>query len=377
MALSYADFSLDIMANSIAKHIPVAGLFELTARCNFRCKMCYICGMEDHSTLIKSELTADQWIELGRQARDAGMLFLTLTGGEIFIRKDFWQIYEALTQMGLIITLFTNASLLTDEMIERLAELPPLKVSVSIYGSNPTTYGNVTGHPEAYQKVIDNIRKLTDAGIKVHLKTTVLKYNSDEYDQILELAQSTGHNLDIVNYISPRREGTGSDPLANRLSPQELANYELRAFPPLKPDDSRNTGIKTPRVTTDDIMTSEHLQKNLWAALANKPTGKKYAFRCAAGRGTFWISWEGKLFPCGLLCDIVSEPLKIGFEESWHDIIKKCEDVPISSECENCASYANCMTCPARRKVETGEYTSPPAYLCELVKAEADVLASR
>jgi MoaA/NifB/PqqE/SkfB family radical SAM enzyme len=169
--------------------------------------MCYICGSEDHTELKKRELTAEQWIKLGRQARDAGCLFLTLTGGEIFIRKDFWQIYEALSNMGFLITLFTNGSLLNDDMISRLSKHPPIEISISLYGSSSETYGNINGHPEAYEKVKENIHKLVNAGVNIHLKTPIIKYTSSEYIQMREFARTFNKPLDIVNYISPRREG--------------------------------------------------------------------------------------------------------------------------------------------------------------------------
>jgi MoaA/NifB/PqqE/SkfB family radical SAM enzyme len=190
MDIKYAAFYNDIIEHGLVSGKPVTGFFELTARCNFQCKMCYVCGMEDHSSLLKKELTTEQWIEMGRQAMNSGVLFLTLTGGEIFMRRDFWQIYEAYANMGFIITLYTNGSLLTDEMIAKLAKQPPLRVSITLYGANPQTYGNVTGHPEGFDKVVTNISKLQAAGIDVHLKTTVIKYNRDAFDLTARLARS-------------------------------------------------------------------------------------------------------------------------------------------------------------------------------------------
>lgn len=368
MVHKYSKFYNDIITNAITLGKPVSGFFELTSRCNLQCKMCYICGSEDHQSLVKRELTAEQWIELGTQARDAGVLFLTLTGGEMFIRKDFWQIYEAFTQMGFIITLFTNASLITDETVQRLAELPPLSVSITIYGANPTTYKKITGHPEAYEKTVTSIRKLINAGINVQLKTTVIKYNSGEFDQLAKLARSMGQNISLVNYISPRREGSGTDPLANRLEPLELAHYEMNANSCMKLLYEQHGENKPIDIIDDDVMLDDTMKNN-----PDILVSEETAFRCTAGKCAFWLSWEGNMFPCGLLCDIQSDALTNGFEGSWKEIQKMCQQVPSCQECLSCSNYSTCMACPARLKLETGSYSKSAPYLCEYTNARIAV----
>ena len=87
------------------KKIPLNGAFELTSRCNFNCKMCYIHNPSRDKSVVDRELTADQWIRLATDARDAGMLNLVLTGGEIFLRSDIEYIYETLSRMGFKIIL--------------------------------------------------------------------------------------------------------------------------------------------------------------------------------------------------------------------------------------------------------------------------------
>ena len=95
-------------------NIPIHGIFELTSRCNFNCKMCYI----NHSKEIKDkELTINQWLEIGKKAKNNGTLFLLLTGGETMIRDDFIELYQELAKMGFRIVINTNGSLLTKDII--------------------------------------------------------------------------------------------------------------------------------------------------------------------------------------------------------------------------------------------------------------------
>jgi MoaA/NifB/PqqE/SkfB family radical SAM enzyme len=366
MALKYSVLYNGIIENGIVMGKPVSGFFELTSRCNFRCKMCYVCGMSEHQSLIKKELTTAQWIDMGKQARDAGVLFLVLTGGEIFMRKDFWEIYEALGNMGFIITLYTNGSLLNDDMIQRLAKQPPLKVSISVYGASAATYEKVTECADGYDKTITNIKKLINAGISVELKTTVIKANSEDFEELADLARSMGKNMGIVNYITPRREGSGTDPVANRLTPLEMARFEVRANNYMKHLYDLNKDA-APSLIIDDVMSDGHIENA--KKIADTKIIKKTAFRCTSGKCAFWLSWEGKLFPCGLLSDIQANPLAVGFENAWQEIWNKSHEVPSCQECDSCSYFNDCMSCPARLKLETGEFTKPAPYLCEFVKA--------
>jgi MoaA/NifB/PqqE/SkfB family radical SAM enzyme len=368
--LKYSDFYNGILADGLRKGRPVSCFFELTSRCNFRCRMCYVCGTDENS-LMNRELTTEQWIELGRQARDAGVLYITLTGGEIFIRKDFFEIYEALQQMGFIITLFTNASLLNDDMIQRLVKNPPHRVSITIYGASAETYGKVTGNKAAFDKVVNNIKSLKAAGIPLQLKTTVIKYNSGEFRELAELARTMDLNLGLVNYVSPRREGTDTDPLGSRLDPCELAGYELEADKIMQDlyDRYGNTKHHEKRksLVVEDIMSDEDVDRQI--RKHDLSGAEQNAFRCTAGRCAFWFSWEGRMIPCGLMSELYTEPLKNGFEASWSELRNLCGAVPRSRECESCSLYEKCMTCPARRKLESGNYEMAALYLCEHIKA--------
>lgn len=369
MAAKWNDIYQGIIDKSIESKIPVSGFFELTSRCNLHCRMCYVCNAAEDKHLQDEELTTEQWITMGKEARDAGLLFLTLTGGEIFIRKDFWEIYEAYTQMGFNVTLFTNGTLVNNERVRRLAKNPPSKVSITIYGAGPETYGKVTGHPEAYEKTIANIKALLSEGIKVELKTTLVQYNRNEFKALAELTQSMGITIGVVNYISPRREGTGTDPEANRLDPYDLAEYEKMMEKyniernQLKPKALEHRVKIDNEIMTD--ITSEDTE------MEKTKASQKSAFRCSAGKCAFWLTWNGKLAPCGLLNDPYAEPLKVGFLNAWQQLKESCEYVPVCMECENCVLRSKCMTCPARLKAETGFFDKPASYLCEHTKARS------
>src|SRR5699024_5038394 len=125
---------------------PLSGAFELTSRCNFNCKMCYIHGMENMDSLRKDELSAAEWLSIAREAKKEGLLFLLLTGGEAMLRDDFDGLYEALAKMGFRLVINTNGSMVTDEIVELFRKYPPGRANVSMYGASDDTYARLCGN---------------------------------------------------------------------------------------------------------------------------------------------------------------------------------------------------------------------------------------
>jgi len=104
---------------------PLSGTFELTPRCNMNCRMCYIRMSEEEMRARGREFTAEEWIEMGKICAKEGMLFLLLTGGEPFLRKDFRQIYTELKKLGLLISINSNATMIDEETVEWLEKRSP------------------------------------------------------------------------------------------------------------------------------------------------------------------------------------------------------------------------------------------------------------
>ncbi len=366
MSLDWKEFHKKITALSMEKGLPLSGSFELTSRCNFKCRMCYVCTPANDKKASEAELTAEQWIEMGRQARDAGLFYLILTGGEVFLRKDFEKIYEALTEMGLNITIFTNGSMITPEKAKWLGKIPPHRVSVTVYGGSPETYEKVTGCREGYVKTINALELLKSEGIRLEVKTTVVEGNYGDYKELYKIAHTYSNVLGVVNYISPRREGCWSDPLGNRLSPVDIVEYEERislygekAYP-------RNSKVEL-NINEDSmehkIVISDKTQRMLESS----------AFRCQSGKTGFWITWDGRMIPCGLLDTPSANPLEIGFVKAWEKLKEGCSQVPKCGDCEKCDMKNDCISCPGRLLTETGSFTKPAQYLCESARHRIEI----
>ena len=118
--------------NPIVDRYPVNATLELTLRCNMKCKMCmFRHSSSENAALEARELTAAQWVDMARQLWDAGALNLLITGGEPMLRKDFLDIYTGIYRMGFLTTLYTNATLLTEEILETLRKYPPHRIGIT------------------------------------------------------------------------------------------------------------------------------------------------------------------------------------------------------------------------------------------------------
>jgi len=172
----YSPLVRELHRRAAARRQPVNGTFELTERCNLTCRMCYVRQAPGDAARRAQELSAAAWLDLARQAADHGMVFLLLTGGEVFLRPDFFEIYTPLTRLGLILTLFTNGTLITEARAARLAEAPPSRTEITLYGATAATYEAVTGVPGGYARCCAGIEALVKHRVPLGLKTTLTHF---------------------------------------------------------------------------------------------------------------------------------------------------------------------------------------------------------
>ncbi len=332
--------------------IPISGTFELTARCNFRCPMCYV--HLNQPDVAQRELTARQWIDLGRQARDQGMVFLLLTGGEPFVRKDFFEIYGALKQMGLLISINTNGSLLYGDTLQRLLEDPPFRVNISLYGGCGETYRQMCGQ-DAFDRVTGAIRALRQAGVDVRLNLSITPYNRQDLERIYRISRELDVHVKGTAYMYPPIRlgsdyGTGDRLSAAeavqatvawdrlRFSPEEFARraealHQFKAHEPLECAVEDGEGV-----------------------------------RCRAGRASFWMTWEGKMLSCGMIPAPAAYPLEIGFQRSWEHILQETRGIRTPGKCAGCPKREVCAVCAAVCYTETGSFDRVPQYVCDMTQ---------
>lgn len=362
MALNWREVSQQLVANARSMRTPISAAFELTSRCNLRCKMCYVSVPVGRRDIEVQELSAKDWITLAEQARDAGVLYITLTGGEVFIRKDFREIYEAISSMGFITQIYTNGTLITPDIAKWLGKIPPLLVSITIYGSSADTYEKVCGDKEGFNRVLKGIQLLRQEGINLELKTTAVKGNWKEFDAIGAIARENEAVYGVVNYISPRREGCGNDPLGERLTPQEIVEHDAIRVAYNKRNHSEPVHI-----------VNDEYGESLIKSISEPEQNDNDAFLCQAGKSGLWMTWDGRMTPCGLMNEPSVYPMRQGFNVAWEELKEYCRKIPACLECHDCEYESECYYCPARLKLETGAYDKAAPYLCEIAKLRKNI----
>ena len=336
--------------------LPVSGNFELTARCNFSCPMCYVHRNRED---IHAELTAQQWISLARQARDRGMVFALLTGGEPFVRKDFFEIYDAMREMGLMVSINSNGSMLSGEIRRKLLENPPVRMNISLYGGCADTYRNMCGQ-DAFDQVVENIRALKEGGIHVSINLSITPYNRQDLERIRAIARELGVNVRASAYMYPPvRVNGGQYGCGNRLSAEDAAEESLK--------------WDLLRFSPEEFALRARNMKNLAASGEKEcPIEGEEGVRCRAGSTAFWVTWDGKMLPCGMMPEPVANPLEVGFDAAWEQVKKDTAAIRLPAACAACPKKEVCPACAAVCVTETGRFDGVPGYVCRMTDATVE-----
>lgn len=340
----YGPLVRELDRRAAAQRQPVNGTFELTERCNLVCRMCYVRHSAGDAVRRAKELSAAAWLELAHQAVDNGMVFLLLTGGEVFLRPDFFEIYTPLTRLGLLLTLFTNGTLVTDTITRRLAEMPPSRTEITLYGATAATYEAVTGVRGSYARCCAGIDALVRYRVPLGLKATLTRRNVDELDAMRQMARNWGLPFSAGWLISKRRDGALSEVEDCRISTDECVELEA-----------------TDRASADE-----------WteAALRESSLGNDHNFYCQAGKAAFTINQWGEMNPCLYLIQPAARLLEIGFRAAWEQVQRFVDNAPpLAPVCLGCDVRGYCQRCPAWSAMETGTLTEPVPYLCEIAFA--------
>ena len=342
------------------EHAPVSGTFELTPRCNLNCKMCYIHMTEQEQCLAGKELTTDQWLEIGRQSVRQGMIYLLLTGGEPLIRPDFCKIYTEMVRMGVMVSVNSNGILIDEEILKCFCNYRPETVNITLYGMSEETYGRLCGNPKGFKKAINGIRMLKEAGIRVCLNTTFVRYNLKDMDAIIDFAKEEKLPVRMAAYLFPPvRNGHEDFADALYLSAQEQgiagAYFDKRTMEPEKLK-KRQEYIK------------KSIEKNEALALEADEMICE-ASSCMAGRGAFWISWDGYMYPCGMLPGHSVNLNETDFRSAWQKMGELTKEILLPAECTICKYKKVCPSCAAVAWSVNQATNQVPADLCRRTEA--------
>jgi radical SAM protein with 4Fe4S-binding SPASM domain len=319
--------------------IPLSVQLDLTYRCNERCVHCYL-DHEDHG-----EMTTAEILGLLDQLADAGVFFLTLSGGEIFMRRDFFEILAHARKLQFAVKLKTNAVMIRAAKAARIAELGVESVDISLYSHKPEVHDEITKLPGSFKRSVEGARLLRAQGIKVRFSNVLMKHNADDYPEVRALADELGIDYTVDATITPMMDGDRSI--------LEL-NIDAAHLETIFHDASLTGG-----------------SSESFCAPPSGPVEEADAMQmlpCSAGHTAAYVSPYGEVFPC------VQFPYKVGsvreqrFIDIWRDSAQLAEVRSITlSElqgCSSCVHGGSCSRCPGLAYLE-GNMRGPSIQDCE------------
>lgn len=333
---------------------------ELTERCNNNCMHCYINRPANDEEAQQREMSTRDVQNILVQAAGLGCLSVRFTGGEPLLRPDFADLYVSARRLGLKVLLFTNATLITPEIADLFARIPPLeKIEVSVYGMSRRSYDAVSRSPGMHELAWRGINLLLDRKIPFVAKGPVLPATRGEIDEFEAWARALPGSDDYAGHsmyydLRCRRDSDKKNALIRRLrlSPEE--------------------GL---RLLTRDPAGYRKGMREFAAKFMSVPGDK--LFVCGAGFGGC-VDAYGMLQPCMMLRhpDTVYHLRQGSLADALTVFFPTMREMRASNpdylaRCARCFLKSLCEQCPAKSWMEHGALDTPVEYQCEIAHAQA------
>lgn len=327
---------------------PLGGSLELLPLCNMNCDMCYVRLSREEMERKGKLRSVQEWIALAEDMKKEGVLFLMLTGGEPLLYEGFKELYLKLLQLGMIVTINTNGTLIDEEWARFFGENKPRRINVTLYGKDDVTYEKVCHYKAGFDRVMNGLRLLKEHHVDVKLNGSLTKENVNDIQRILELADELELPINIDTYMYPAdRERDLGFQEASRVSPEMAAEIKRQI---IKHSMKEQYGEYC-----------HYVGKMVEAAACSEAEN---IVQCRAGRSSFVVTWQGDMRPCVMMEGISINVFERGFKESWETIVDKVQQIRTSRKCSTCSYRENCQNCAACAMLETGSYDGTPEYLC-------------
>lgn len=341
-------------------HTPANGSIELLPLCNMNCDMCYVRLSRREMERRGRLRTADEWLEIGRQMQKSGVLFLLLTGGEPLLFPDFRKLYLGLKELGMILTINTNGTLIDEEMAAFFGKHKPRRINITLYGTNEKTYADLCHYPGGFEKTLRGIRLLREQGVDVKIGGSLAKANREDLAQLLEIGGKLDIPVRVDTYMLPAtRERERPYDMQARLDPLEAAKARIYALKhEMGPD-----------------MFVQYAAQSIWLADHPQPEKERPGhMACMAGQCSFTINWQGEMRPCVILTEPAVSVFEVGFENAWKYLVEETDKILLNPKCGVCQVRHMCRTCAASALLETGSYDGVPDYMCRYAEESLRLL---
>lgn len=338
-----------LQETSYKKKIPLNVSLELTYRCNLRCRHCYIPG----ASASTDELSTSEVKHVLDQLMASGSMFLTLTGGEALVRRDFWDIADYAKSQGFGLRIFSNGSLITREVSHRIKQLFPIAVEISLYGATAQTHDSITRVSGSYARTLQGIDNLLEDGVNTVVKNTWMSLNCQEVRSYKRMMDEKGINHNHTVMVSPRNDGDAT-PCSYRLDDDQL-RHVIATFRQTERDTSKEEQYPDEGKSQD---------------IGGIPI-------CNAGNSSCRISPDGGVYPCVQFQEKAGNLRETSFASIWNKagIFKQLRRITRRdlTQCKNCEYMAYCYRCPGLAMLETQDLTAPDSVSCQIAKIRKEI----
>lgn len=339
--------------------IPIMSAFELLPVCNLRCKMCYVRKSGAEVQAAGGLKNAEWWLDHARQAKECGLLYPLLTGGEPFLYPELFELLHGLCQMGMQPSINTNGTGIDRDAVARLRADRPVRLNLTLYGASEEAYASLCGDGDAYRRVRQGVELLKQAGIAVKFNASITPENVGDLEAMIAYAKSVDSPIQVATYMFPpiRRDSTmvGTN---DRLTPQEAALARVQAdYLQNEPQWFVTQAARFSRFVPLEQIDFEHMSR--------EPMG----MRCRAGLCSYWVDWQGNLMNCGMYGSARVELENRPFREAWQELVDKTAALRYAPPCAQCPNQPLCHSCVAMVQNETGRDDQRPEYLCQMNQA--------
>jgi radical SAM protein with 4Fe4S-binding SPASM domain len=337
------------------RRIPVEGVVETTFRCNLECVHCYVNQPAGAAAERAREVPLARLRALIDEMVEAGCVNLLLTGGEVLLRPDFPELYLHALGRGLLVTVFTNGTLVTERIADLFDRHRPLLVEVSLYGMTQQTYERITRVPGSYQRCLEGIRRLVKRGVPLKLKTMLMSWNREELPAMRRFAEALGVGFKHDGLLNARVDCGASRHGEVQLPPEELVAAEM-ADP---------EGRRRLQSSAEDVR-----------ALAGAELDSAQVYTCGAGEVAFTLDPYGRLQMCQLSRRAAFDLREESFARVWNERFPALRARPwqTNAVCRRCHLTALCGSCPGAAELESGDVEALVPQFCRIAHERAFAL---
>lgn len=314
--------------------------WDFTNLCNLRCKHCY-----KNSERKEKELSINECLKICDIINEVALtnnltVSLSITGGEPFSRKnDLFQILKYIEKKDGIkcFQILTNGLLINNDDIEKLKKFKKLNgIQISLESPYKKNHELIRGK-DTFEKTIEQIKKICNANINVHVMMTISQKNLNEIEDMYSLLKE----LKVYAF--------GAD----RFIPETADDFDKNV---LTKDEFKKMCEKMYNLSKREGLPNVRTKRVVYCLLDEENGGA-----CSVGKCALAILPNGDILPCRRLKIKVGNILEDGIIKAWNEnkVMLTSRDLNnLEGKCKKCEHNKICGGCRAMAYAVTGNYMS-------------------